>query len=82
MLPKLIAKTVSNSLTRSGASDALRDEERNAQTLALENCRRQFPGLNLATPGWQGLVYLEKLNILREGRGKRSTQPRTESSLF
>ena len=65
-----------------GASDALRDEERNAQSLALENCRRQYPGLNLATPGWQGLVYLEKLRILREGRGNRFTQPRTESSLF
>lgn len=66
----------------SRASDALRDEERNAQSLALENCRRQYPGLNLATPGWQGLVYLEKLRILREGRGVRSTQGRTESSLF
>ena len=65
-----------------GASDALRDEERNAQSPALENCRRQYPGLNLATPGWQGLVYLEKLRILREGRGNRFTQPRTESSLF
>jgi len=66
----------------SRTSDGLRDEERNAQSLALENCRRQYPGLNLATPGWQGLVYLEKLRILREGRGDRSTQQRTDSSLF
>lgn len=64
------------------ASEALREAQRGAQSLALENCRRQYPGLNLATPGWQGLVYLEKLRILRNSREQSWPQQPEESSLF
>lgn len=63
------------------AASLTRDAERDAQLVAMENCRRMHPGLNLATPGWQGLVYLEKRRLLREGRSiEAATQ--TGGSLF
>ena len=57
------------------AASLARDAERDAQFVALENCRRMYPSLNLATPGWQGLVYLEKRRLLREGRSIGAATP-------